>query len=52
MPLRLRPVAVTVLAVPAVLLAKLAVPPLRLTTSLPSTPLRERVAMVAVVELS
>ena len=39
----------TVLLVPTVLVAKLAVPPLRLTSSLPTTPLREREAIVALV---
>jgi hypothetical protein len=48
-PLRLRPVAVTVLPVPEFLFAKLAVPPVKLTLSLPTTPLRVRVAMVAAV---
>ena len=41
--------AVTVLAAPAVLVAKLAVPPVRLTVSVPCTPVNERLAMVAAV---
>ena len=41
--------ALTVLLVPTDLEAKLAVPPLRLTLSLPSIPLSERVAMEAAV---
>ena len=47
MPLKLKPVMVTVLAVPTFLLAKLAEPPLRLTFSLPITPWRELPVMVA-----
>ena len=48
-PLKLTPVAVTVLAAPTVLLAKLPVPPVRLTVSLPCTPVNERPVIVAAV---
>ena len=40
---------VTVLPVPAFLVSNVAVPPVRVTLSVPNTPVRVRVAMVAAV---
>ena len=48
-PVRLRPVAVTVFPVPKFLSAKVAVPPVRLTSSVPITPVSVRVRIVAAV---
>ncbi len=52
MPVRLSPVAVTVLPVPTFLLSNVAVPPVRLTLSVPITPARERPVIVADVVAS
>ena len=51
-PLRLRPVTVTVLLLPAFLSANVALPPVKLTLSVPITPVRLRVVMVAAVVAS
>ena len=48
-PVKLKPFAVTVLPVPTAAVVKVAVPPVRVTTSVPTAALNVRVLMVAVV---
>ena len=48
-PVKLKPVAVTVLPVPTEELEKVAVPPVKVTTSVPTAVLNIRVLIVAVV---
>ena len=48
-PVKLKPVAVTVLPVPTEELEKVAVPPVKVTTSVPNAELNVRVLMVAAV---
>ena len=48
-PVKLKPVAVTVLPVPTAAVVKVAVPPVKLTTSVPMAALNVRVLMVAAV---